>query len=260
VGERAGLRVIACDRAPTEVLGAALDDAVLDARSGVGARSSGAARARSHAAWSQGDFGLAAARGARGVLLALEDATAPGHDLVHGEGDHARVVAQLRAARAAGLEVAITTTLTRSSARSTAALADLLVETRVIGWRLALVEPDDPEDAAARSPSLGICAPHVLRAADHAARGGVEIFFRALPRCLLGPFARWQPLVADEAAGVPCEACPSRVGCPGLSALHRARFGARELRPVSPTPEAPDTARRELAADLLAASSKTSAD
>jgi hypothetical protein len=242
------LRVIACDRAPRDVLGGELADAVLDARS---PRTS---------AWSQGDFGLAAARGARGVLLTLEDATAPGHELVHGPGSHAGALSLLRAARAAGLEVAVTTTITRSSARSTAALAELLVEARVIGWRLALVTPVDPGDAAARSPSLGVCAPHVLHAADRAARSGVEIFFDAFPLCVLGPFARWQRPRAGEASGAPCDGCASRAGCPGLPRLHRERFGARELRPVAAVPEVPRTPRRALAASLLAPSSKTSAD
>jgi hypothetical protein len=255
VNERPFAHLISCDRAPTEVLGLELAGAVLDARA-------------ASTPWSQGDFGLAASRGARGLLLSLEDATAPGHELVHGAGHHARTLALLRAARSAGLEVSVGTTITRSSARSTAALAELLVEVRVIGWHLALAAPRDRDDAAARSPSLGVCVPHVLRAADQAARGGVEVFFDGLPRCVLGPFARWQWAREGASASTePCRGCPSRAQCPGLPALHHERFGARELRAVPAVADAQSTPRRALAAQLraghatpLAPPSKTSAD
>ena len=213
------------------------------------------------APWSQGDFGLAAARGALGLLLTIEDATAPGHDFVRGAGSHARATSALRAARAAGLEAAVETTLTRSNARSTGALADLLVETRVLGWRLGLLAPRDERDAIARSPSLGVCMPHVLRGVERAARGGVEVFLEDFPRCLLGPFARWQaPRLGPPASGSPCETCPSRALCPGLAALHRARFGARELGAVQPSAEAEDSDRRALARRLVAPARRTSAE
>lgn len=174
------------------------------------------------------------------MLLAIEDANAASHDLVHGPGAHQRTLSALRAARAAGLVVLVETCLTRSNARSAAALADMLTGARVTAWRLRLARARGIDDAARRLPSLGVCVPHVLRGADRAARDGVEVSFEGLPLCVLGPFARWQPTHSprggahhdgQDAHAAPCDRCTARDGCPGLAALHRARFGIRELRP-----------------------------
>ncbi|MBX7197404.1 MAG: hypothetical protein K1X94_35475 [Sandaracinaceae bacterium] len=181
---------------------------------------------------SRDDWQLLTTAGLRGVLVALEDATAPGHELVHGPGGHAAALGALRDARACGLALAALTVVTRSSARSCAAVAELLLEHRVEAWCLTLARAADPAEAARVLPSLGVTVPHVLRAADRAARGGCTVVLRGFPRCLLGPYARWQPSETAEAphTAPPCADCASRASCPGLSPLHRARFGSRELR------------------------------
>jgi hypothetical protein len=142
----------------------------------------------------------------------------------------------LAAARATRLPVWVRTEVTRSNDRLLGALAAWLVEAGVVGWALALACPTDEAEARRKLPSLGLAVPHALRAADLAARAGLEVVLVGLPRCLLGPFATLAAPEGPAYPGQPCDDCPARDACPGLAPLHRARFGARELRPVDPVP------------------------
>ncbi len=221
--------------------------------------------------WSVGDWGLLATRGARGVILALEDTHAKSHDHVHGEGAHDRTMSTLRAARTVRLPVIIATSITRSNARSTTSLAAELVHAQVVAWHVALAVPSDAAESARVSPSLGVVMPHVLRSVDAASRSGIDVVLEGFPRCVLGPFARAQLRDTLTAMGAPCDACTARDGCPGLTSLHRQRFGASELRalatatpPDGPAPD-PGSVRQVLVAlstkeDLSFRPAKTSAD
>lgn len=216
-------------------------------------------------AWSRGDWGVLATRSPRAVVFALEDATPAGHDHVHGEGDHARTMLALRDVLDAGLRTIVTSTLTRSSARSIGALARELTRLRVTGWCVSLTRPDDATSAAAVVPSLGVTMPHVLRGAELASRGGVATFLSGFPRCVLGPYARWEITRSTIARGAPCDACHAREGCAGLTTIHRARFGSRELRTLDAKPELERSSPRDLLRDALlalgfASDAKTSAD
>jgi hypothetical protein len=216
-------------------------------------------------AWSRGDWGLIATRRPRAIVLSLEDDAAPCHDHVHGDGAHARALATLRDATGVGLRAIVTTTITRSNARSATSLASELSRARVAAWSLSLAQAEDAASAAQRLPSLGVTMPHVLRGADAAGRAGIEVWLRGFPRCVLGPYARWTLPSAGCARGVPCDACSAREGCAGLAISHRERFAATELRPLDASPaEARSPARDSLRATLLAlddeASARTSVD
>ncbi|MBN8612471.1 MAG: hypothetical protein J0L92_17895 [Deltaproteobacteria bacterium] len=214
--------------------------------------------------WSRGDWGLIATRTPRAVVLCLDADVASGHDHAHGDGAHARAIGTLRDVGSAGLNVIVTTTITRSNARSAMGIAAELTRARVAAWSLSLAQAEDAA-AAVRLPSLGVAMPHVLRGADAAGRTGIEVCLRGFPRCVLGPYARWAIATAAEAHGVPCDDCTARRGCPGLAPSHRERFGARELRHLDVAPaEARSPTRDALRATLLAlddeAPARTSAD
>lgn len=203
---------------------------------------------------SQGDWGLLRQRGARGVILGVAAATREAHDFAAGQaGAYEAVRATLVAARGAGLALWARTRVTRSNDRVLGALPAWLAAAGVRAWLVALARSDDEAMARRELPALGIATPHVLRAVEAAHRAGLEVFLEGFPRCVLGPFARWAVAarLAEDDPPPPCEGCPARAGCPGLSARHRARFGARELRAVPPVPpdERPD--RLALAAILL---------
>ena len=215
--------------------------------------------------WSRGDWGLIATRAPRAIVLSLDSDVASGHDLVHGDGAHARAIGTLRDVVSAGLNAIVTTTITRSNARSAAGIASELARARVAAWSLSLARADDALSAAQRLPSLGVTMPHVLRGADAAGRSGIEVCFRGFPHCVLGPYARWAIATAADARGAPCDDCRARRGCPGLAPSHRERFGTRELRHLEVAPaSAHSPARDALRATLLALdaqpSPRTSAD
>jgi hypothetical protein len=142
----------------------------------------------------------------------------------------------VQAARAAGLDVAATTVLTRSNFRVLAALPPLLKARGVQAWLIAV-----PRAAGAAAeafdrvmPRLGLALPFALHALDGARRLGLEAYVQGAPLCALGPFA--ERALADEprAFAEVCEGCPARAGCPGVDARYLARFGGDELAPRDP--------------------------
>jgi len=156
------------------------------------------------------------------VNIALFGATAAVHDHVAGSGDFDAVFAQLEAAAS----VVVTTGVTRSNAHSLAALAQFLFEPRrrakIESWTLVWPGPQ-PEGLAL--PRLGMVAPRVLHAAALGRKGGLTVFTAGLPTCVLGPHATFATPTQARAYAPPCDACPSRTGCPGVPAAYLEAFG-----------------------------------
>src|SRR5581483_10521137 len=126
------------------------------------------------------------------VHVSIHGAEAAVHDYHTGvDGSFAQLVAGVAAARAAGLEVAASTVLTRSNYRVLGALPWLLKSRDVTAWLVVV-----PRVAGAAGPAfdrvvprLGLALPFALHALDGARRLGLAAFIQGAPLCALGPLA-----------------------------------------------------------------------
>lgn len=196
------------------------------------------------------------------IELSLQGPTAALQDyLVGTPGSFERAVQVLGDARALGLEVRVTTVLTRSSFRSLAPMGPFLAGHGVTAWRVMVPEvAGRAADAFDRVvPRLSLALPYALHALSEARKSGIEAVLSGAPLCLLGPHAAFLSPSPARAFGEPCEGCAARSSCPGLAAIYLARFGDRELRtleaPTDPRPSprfagAGPLAERGIAASL----------
>ena len=158
------------------------------------------------------------------MTLALHGATATIHDHVAGrKGDYDEMLTRLLRVNAAHVR----TTVTRSNARSLAALAQWLLTRRqhVDSWSL---QWPGPCGAGLAMPRLGIVAPRVLHAAELARRGGLRVTTRGLPACVLGPHVQHREPIAPRTYVQACEGCSARATCEGVPAQYTLTF-ARDL-------------------------------
>jgi len=176
-------------------------------------------------------------------------------------GSHPAAVTSIGTAQEAGRTVCVWTVVTRSNLQGLAPLGPWLAQRGVAAWSLELARTDDIEHARRLLPSIGLAAPRVLHALDSARGRGVEPFVVGFPLCVLGPYAPWSISVdpVDGAHAAPCDECPARATCPGLSPLHRDRFGVRELRRL-PAPVGPERTPRRVFLTPLASAIKTIVD
>jgi MoaA/NifB/PqqE/SkfB family radical SAM enzyme len=124
--------------------------------------------------------------------LSIHGGSAAAHDYHTGvEGSFVAAIATLSAARAAGLDVAVTTVLTRSNARGLADLARLLAARNASIWCISVprVRGRAAEIFDRVVPRLGIAMPFALHAAQLATSLRLPVFLRGAPSCVLGPFA-----------------------------------------------------------------------
>jgi hypothetical protein len=146
-------------------------------------------------------------------------------------GSHARAVATLTPA------TFVHTTITRSNFRELSALAGWLHAQGIRRWRLHMAQATGRFAADPRPwlPRLGMAVPHALAAIDRARRLGMVAELAAVPRCLVGPHDAWLDRGPARAFGERCEQCAVRSTCDGVDAWYLARFGERELRPLTGT-------------------------
>ena len=177
------------------------------------------------------------------VHLWLHAAQAAAHEFHSGGvGGFDDVVAKIDRARALGIAVAVSSLLTRSSARVLAELPGWLHARDVRAWRVAVprvvgrVHPGTLGVAGVGAldglvPRLGAALPYALQALAIAGRLGITAGIGGAPLCLLGPFAATAvPEDSRAYAGV-CEGCPARPRCPGVDGGYLRRFGGDELSP-----------------------------
>jgi hypothetical protein len=145
------------------------------------------------------------------------------------------VVRALEASRKAGLDVVVTTVLTRSNQAVLSELPAMLSSAGASAWCISVpVATGRAEEAAPRVlPRLAVALPYALHALDRARRASLVAFVSGAPLCLLGPFAERSLPSSRRAYADTCGGCASRERCPGVDALYLERLGERELRPVN---------------------------
>jgi hypothetical protein len=170
--------------------------------------------------------------------LSIHAGAAGAHDYhTSVEGSFAAAIATLVAARSAGLDVAVTTVLTRSNARGLADLARLLAARNASIWCISVprVRGRAAEIFDRVVPRLGIAVPFALHAMQVATSLRLPAFIRGAPSCLLGPFAKRALSSEERAFGDECVGCEARVGCPGVEPEYLARFAGDELSATAAT-------------------------
>lgn len=186
------------------------------------------------------------------IHLSLHGSGALVHDHHTGiEGSFAEAIDGLAAARHASLTTVVTTVLTRSNARSLAALAPWLASQSVAAWTIAIPRTTGRLSSAFDRvfPRLAMAMPHALHALSVAQQKRVTVFLRGAPLCMLGPFAgRNLPDTPRAYDPRQCDSCPSRSWCPGSDARYLQRFGGDELSQTrAPIHEPPAFSSREQA-------------
>ncbi len=173
-----------------------------------------------------------ASRGLTDMHLSLHGSEPRVHDWHTGvAGSFDAALRTLGAARAARLEVAVVTLLTRPSFRVLSGIPRLLASKGVAAWCIDV--PLWRGRAAASAdrivPRLALALPFALHALDAAAKLGLPAFVRGAPACLLGPFAAAALEAPARSFSEVCGACPCRPSCAGVDAEYLARFGEGEL-------------------------------
>jgi hypothetical protein len=176
-----------------------------------------------------------AGAGLTDVHLSVHGAEARVHDWHAGRaGAFDAAMRTLAAAQAAGLDVAVTTVVTRSSFRVLAPIPRLLASRGAGAWcaQIARWRGRAATHADSLVPRLALAVPFVLHALGAADALGLPAFVRGAPSCLLGPYAS-RAIEEDEARafGEVCAACAARVACAGADGEYLARFGEEELSP-----------------------------
>jgi len=189
------------------------------------------------------------AQGLTDVHLTLLGAEAGVHDYHAGrDGSFDMLLRGLAAARHAGLDVVVSTVLTRSNFRVLDDVAALVVARGVAAWCISVpVVAGRAEERFDRvHPRLGLALPFAVRALSLARARGMAAFVAGAPLCLLGPFGAFAIRGDALADGMrdyapACDACTLRDVCPGVDAAYLARFDGDELAPRD-TAVAPDSA------------------
>ena len=177
------------------------------------------------------------AAGCDALHLWSHAAASDAHDFHAGvAGRFVAITAAIRRARAAGIAVAVSSLLTRSSAPVLANMPKWLHAEGVTAWRVAAIDGDARLlRAAGVGPydgllgRLSVALPHALQALSWAARLGLPAFISGTPACLLGPFAAAALPGRPRAFAPTCPACPARAGCCGVTPEYLERFGGDEL-------------------------------
>jgi hypothetical protein len=177
---------------------------------------------------------LDAMNGLTDLHLSIHGHLASAHDYHTGiEGSFAGAIELLSSARSRGLDIVVTTVLTRSNARGLADLARVLAARGATAWCIAVprVRGRAAELFDRVVPRLGVAMPFALHAVQTAESLRLPTFLRGAPLCVLGPFARRAIADTPRAYGDACSTCAARADCPGVEPEYLARFLGDELSP-----------------------------
>jgi len=185
------------------------------------------------------------------LLVPLHGPTAACHDYhLKSAGAFVATRVGLDAARAAGLAVAISTAITRSSFRALHELGALLGQLGVSAWQLVIPTGLEPSSEAfvRLVPRFALAVPHALHAIEQARGRGIGARLRAAPLCRLGPYATVALPGRTLRFGRACQACLARAQCPGVDRGYLETYGEDELGALAkaPAPPAPLAPAEEL--------------
>ncbi len=179
--------------------------------------------------------------GLSSVEISLHGARAEIHEFhTRTPGSFRQTVNGLRAAVHAGIEVTVTSVVTRSSFRHLRELVRLVASTGAEVLHLSIARPFGTAEALLPSvvPRLLLVGPHVQRATDVGAEVGLTVTVGGLVPCVLGRRlpALMPPVVAALGGvfGPACNECGARRACKGLDPRYAARYGFGETRPIAP--------------------------
>ena len=168
-------------------------------------------------------------------------------------GSFVQTLAGVRAARNLGMEVGLTTVITRSNFRH---LDELTRRAASLGIKRLHMTPARPVGEGRRLlarvvPRLSWLIPHLGAAAREADHRGMDLRTSALPLCvtlpagcgLSRPGTFLDPGAREARFAPPCDGCSRARDCAGVDPAYLAHHGDKELSPPSaqtPTPVAPD--------------------
>jgi len=170
------------------------------------------------------------------VDVSLHGPTAPVHEFhTTVEGSFQQTVAGVRRARAAGLETAITTVVTRSNVHLMSTLAGVVTALGVTQWRVAIAQHVGRvvDDARRIVPRWTAAARFLAEAHRVASANACRMRVVGLPPCIVPTLPRWVDPDLPVQLSMRCGGCALRETCPGVDPGYLAMYGAAELQPFS---------------------------
>ena len=193
--------------------------------------------------------------GASAVEISLQGHRAAIHEYhTEAPGSFRETIGGIQAAARAGLEVGVTTQLTRSNFRHLSSLVRAAAKLGVKALHLSGVQSvgGAATHGAKLLPPIGMLRPQLERATREAAVARLPLVFSGLPLCA-GDRVDGHTLggaagdLGHVGYGANCDDCEARARCPGIQQSQLEHLSPRELRPVS-TPAATVAARAQLVA------------
>jgi organic radical activating enzyme len=170
------------------------------------------------------------------VDVSLHGPTAAVHEFhTTVEGSFQQTVTGVRRARAAGLDAAITSVVTRSNVHLMPALAGVVAALDVRQWRLILAQHVGRvvEDAQRIVPRWTTAARYLTDAHRLASASACRMVVTGLPPCLAPTLPRQVDPDLPVQLSMRCRGCAARASCPGVGPGYLALYGDRELRPFT---------------------------
>ena len=172
------------------------------------------------------------------VDISLQGHTSALHDYhTNSPGSFKQTVTGIRRAHEAGLEVAVTSVLTRSNMRHLPDMAAAMGVLKVLHWRIRMSEHlgRATEDGSRLVPRWTMVEPYVRRAFEQTGAGGCKAVVSGLPLCIDSTLPRYDPPDDDAPArvyGQVCGECVLREQCAGFDAGYTTIYGESDLRPI----------------------------
>ena len=168
------------------------------------------------------------------VDIALHGSRAAMHDYhTRVEGSFKQTISGIREVVRSGLELCVSTTLTRSNYRHLLEILEVLAHLKVESWHLSAVYPAGraDEDFSSLAPAFSMLRPHLEALLIRASDLGIEVLTSGVPTCI-APTNKSDAKWGRGVYGSPCQGCTVQDACPGLSEDYIHAFGWEECKPV----------------------------